>query len=840
MKKVGGYLVAGGLLTFFLFLGESYWNSYLVVAGSIAMLPFLVKIIKFGSRSWLLSLGLLLFLVGSIVNFSTSVNIPNTLDEITNFGFIYLLFILFIALRKDINHDWSQNLIILSALFLGGNSLFALFFPDYGEKIPGMNLVFASYGHNHLAAYLILVIPLVWAKLINARQKVQWLIVLAINYLVFWLCLGRTTMLIGLGQLLIIPKLIPESKTKYLLVKINQFLIFISAIFLIGYLIISFQKISLFCNGSGWWQKLCKPIDQEFRPIYWYQAWSVIKEAPLTGVGLGNFGLAVVKYLWLPGTKTAYAHQEFLQIWAELGLIWGSLLIGSLAWLLKKANDYRQANPQIINNFVFLAMISFFLNGFFDYDWQIIGLVIVVGYLLSISIDKSIFFSQRRFFSEKVGQVIWRGTILSYYLWLIFFVVTELAIASGYQQQVATTFPYFKWQTPLLLETNLSQNQKNKLWKIHNRNSKVILKLIDLTDQPQKNQLIAGYLPNDPWFQLFQFDYYDQQLAESNYDYLLDIFAQNVNFISFKGKQSRYQMDHQLKLQLGQQIFNLMADFFRQRRYQAAGKSLEILVQLDPWLLGDFFPSFLTNQNSIDTGQIDFFKYLNDVDGQYFGDQGDSYAQAALDLLVNQIEKRRTENLDLLVKIVLKTSPAQRWELWDRTLTTYSQNLTTSSQSNLELAGQDCSQLADFYQLGQLLTHDFNQEWSYSYRYQLAKLIMLVANQQSRNDLKHVASNYRLAQNLIPWIIAEEKVWYTDFSSLTTYQLDQIEAYALQLQRSDLNYQGQALINMVKFGAYSLIDLGEDNRACDLVNKLIEIGAQDKIDGILEKKCLMN
>jgi O-antigen ligase len=65
------------------------------------------------------------------------------------------------------------------------------------------------------------------------------------------------------------------------------------------------------------------------------QSWQLIKKYPLTGVGIGNYGLAVHREL--DNAKPAWyyqpAHNVFLLIWSELGVI-GLLVVGLLVcWL---------------------------------------------------------------------------------------------------------------------------------------------------------------------------------------------------------------------------------------------------------------------------------------------------------------------------------------------------------------------------------------------------------------------------------------------------------------------------------------------------------------------------
>jgi O-antigen ligase len=113
------------------------------------------------------------------------------------------------------------------------------------------------------------------------------------------------------------------------------------------------------------------------RLSYWRGALSIIKAHPFVGVGLGNFNLA----------PSRYAHNSYLQIWAEMGtlgifallwLVYNTLRIG-LTRLKEKSQD-RVLAGLFLANLVFLFHnlldFSFFLPEVSLLWWVILGLML--------------------------------------------------------------------------------------------------------------------------------------------------------------------------------------------------------------------------------------------------------------------------------------------------------------------------------------------------------------------------------------------------------------------------------------------------------------------------------
>ncbi|KPK98795.1 MAG: hypothetical protein AMJ95_02310 [Omnitrophica WOR_2 bacterium SM23_72] len=110
---------------------------------------------------------------------------------------------------------------------------------------------------------------------------------------------------------------------------------------------------------------------------YWHDTLKIIKAFPWTGVGLGNFDL----------TYSRYAHNSYLQIWAEMGILGILSFLWLIIYVFKSALT-NLSNPDERNStiglmtagFVFLAHnfldFTFFLPEVSTLWWLILGLMI--------------------------------------------------------------------------------------------------------------------------------------------------------------------------------------------------------------------------------------------------------------------------------------------------------------------------------------------------------------------------------------------------------------------------------------------------------------------------------
>ena len=210
---------------------------------------------------------------------------------------------------------------------------------------------------NALAGYLILVLPLV----LIIKDKKRWIILLSIF---FALLLTKS-----LGAFLSI--FLVSIIYFYLEGKLEKR----KVIFLLGLLVIMGL---VFMARSTTQKQHTQPIfSTTMRLSYWKDTLEIIKESPFTGVGLGNFNLA----------QSRYAHNSYLQLWAEMGI----LGIISILWLvatvfksaLKNIPKDTQKN-QIIS--LIAANTVFLTHNFVDFTFFLPEVALIWWILIGLSI----------------------------------------------------------------------------------------------------------------------------------------------------------------------------------------------------------------------------------------------------------------------------------------------------------------------------------------------------------------------------------------------------------------------------------------------------------------------
>jgi len=125
------------------------------------------------------------------------------------------------------------------------------------------------------------------------------------------------------------------------------------------------------------------------RIAVWQDTWTMIKDFPLLGTGLGNYEFAFYAYNSLPLTVVYnHAHNDYLQYVAELGIPGAAFLFGLIFFLLVRGLVMFFKSDSLSQGMTVLgccgAVFSIMLHSFADFNLQIPANMAVFCLLLSL------------------------------------------------------------------------------------------------------------------------------------------------------------------------------------------------------------------------------------------------------------------------------------------------------------------------------------------------------------------------------------------------------------------------------------------------------------------------
>ncbi|MDD2752798.1 MAG: O-antigen ligase family protein [Candidatus Omnitrophica bacterium] len=312
---------------------------------------------------------LLLFFACLFISAIFSFNTLTSLREINNY-LPGILFFLVAASFSDKERKWVLFSLLATGVAIALIAIYQYFFGfthtlDFlteqqnnnyftWEYLGRKRVFFPFVTPNALGGFLAMICPLCFIF-----KKIRWIIAPLAIALLLTKSLGA---IISLILALLIYFLISGSSKKKLIIISFGLLIILSGVFL---------------NRFSAQNQHLRPLFSSLMRInYWQQTWQVIQRSPLLGVGPGDFNLA----------QSRYAHNAYLQIWAEMGIftllafLW--LIWMSLNSALKKilcSQNKQEILLLITASLVFLLHnfidFTFFLPEVSNYWWIIAGLL---------------------------------------------------------------------------------------------------------------------------------------------------------------------------------------------------------------------------------------------------------------------------------------------------------------------------------------------------------------------------------------------------------------------------------------------------------------------------------
>lgn len=129
-------------------------------------------------------------------------------------------------------------------------------------------------------------------------------------------------------------------------------------------------------------REMTDPASFRIRLTYWRVALTMFRHHWLTGVGLGNFGMAYPQYQYLGAGDVRLAHNSFLQFFCEAGLVGGLLFLGFWAYfflsgalIILRTTGFWE---RLLRASLYTGVLAFCLHAFIDINFSHPSLVFYV------------------------------------------------------------------------------------------------------------------------------------------------------------------------------------------------------------------------------------------------------------------------------------------------------------------------------------------------------------------------------------------------------------------------------------------------------------------------------
>lgn len=639
------------LMLILLLLGETFLGLYVMVIITIFVQIGLTGRRQTPSHPWYkVSVGLsFLFFVWLAISTIFSISLPLSLQTVFEWVFLINLFFWFLEVPwDDIDRRfWLLGMLMMGVILvvLGG---LALVFPQYSTLVPGMNLIYPTYGHNHLGVILLLVMPMFWAAAKEWPSK-----------LTQWLAVGFSfTPLITFGRMIVFLSLAQLVFTHFKYVKEHVWSRWLTGIAISAAVLVLCTQLFLgwyidqtqVCPFPRFRNQLCKSWKEEKRLIYLSQAWEGFKQRPWTGSGPGTFGLISDQHRQLPSASSGFVHNDYAQFFVEYGAAGGLMLCLGLGWLLYRLRptSKKTKNDHLYRG-IYTGLLFVAINSFFDFDFNFIGVLAlelmglallskwdtVTAWPAPLTLFEVIIRWWRRWFHTAALVVLLLVSLL--------YAGTNLLLDLGKTEIVAKWFPYIPWQSKIIF------SQMNKLplpaqQKVHEVYWHHASLLNEVTGPIAATATEAARLGNlfviDPWARLHK-ERYSYYLNQGDFRQAEQELGAANNFFQTKMAHGfgRENIPNGTKESLAKHMMWLADRQFQQARFAEGVESMVAAQSYEDWIFNqseycNSLPLLYTNYGD---DPMEFLQPLTKVPKQFFGQCRPDFANFYLKLYEQQL-----------------------------------------------------------------------------------------------------------------------------------------------------------------------------------------------------------
>ncbi|MDI6758489.1 MAG: O-antigen ligase family protein [Candidatus Omnitrophota bacterium] len=379
--KISDYILEYSLYGMIFFIPIS--KAAIEIFFGLALAAFLIKKVIKPDFKFLLTpphlLLLLFFMFSALSLFNSGPYFARGLEALIAKWLEYLL--IFILIEDTLNNK--KKIYIAAYLFLFmailvcidglWQKFFIYDFLKHKELIKvdsGPSAISASFGHyNSFGSYLVIVISLILGFLIyqeNKKLRSVLYFLTAIAGICLFLTFSRGSWL-GIFFSLLLMMFLSERR---------KIPLFIVAVFFISVCLVPLIRerfMFIFQEGGD-----------AGRFTIWQSAFKMIQENPFLGKGVGTFMNLFSKYMSMP-LQIQYAHNSFLQVWAETGIFSLLSFLSFLVVVLSKGvQTFREKQDPLLLGLV-CGVFGFLIHSFFDTQlyslqlsvlfWAMLGLI---------------------------------------------------------------------------------------------------------------------------------------------------------------------------------------------------------------------------------------------------------------------------------------------------------------------------------------------------------------------------------------------------------------------------------------------------------------------------------
>ncbi len=474
----------------------------------------------------------------------------------------YLVYVMFMTITSE----RAITLFVKGLLFTGVIATLASFMfllvPSWASFLPPMNLLYATYGHNHLADLLLMIFPLLIVQLQHKQSKSSWFL------LIFFATGMLLTFARGAWLLLTLYLLFFVVRSKNTTTR--KIGLSIAAATIVVFLLVSLVSLRDSPSGAslrgapqnnGFISRLARQVQKpsllaDGRWEYWRQAVTAIKERPSFGSGPGTFYLQSKRLQSAPSSYSWFAHSFPLETMVEVGVVGVILLSLVLIASLRRA----RGSP------LFVPLCLILLYSFFEFNLNYAVVWLLLWAILGLSFNDKKNNHQRHQGSHRVMI----GGLLVLCIFYVTYISSVALDVVGKKKLSFYIAPYIASTTKNYLEQINRDNQKftpieeRFITKLYKKDPDVLILLaqhelvkeLDPQNEEYQKKRMEFYLRNKEYGLFFE-EYKSILLRKLNYktrgllDGIIisdqDVAPKNYELLGSQLKTDRYSLDELAK-----------------------------------------------------------------------------------------------------------------------------------------------------------------------------------------------------------------------------------------------------------------------------------------------------